>query len=640
MNIKQLLSFLLAAILLGQPVVLSAQETDNYRPNYSVGPDTFPNLLNAFSTPEVPDISLANSARLDQLLRQGTLYLSLDDALALAIENNLDLAVSRYDPMIAETDLLRAKSGQQLRGVQTQISTLSTGNSIGGGGGGGGDGSGVTGRAGAGGGGGGGGGAGDASSFFGTQSVSLDPVLFAGIDWGHTSSPQASDFVVGSNVLVVEDSTSNIGIRQGFITGATASLVYANRHSDSSSINANLNPTNRANLTLSVNQPLLRGFGLAVNKRNIVVAKRNQTITDLAFKQQVMEVVGRVANLYWDLVSLRAAAASARESLDLAQKLYTDNQRRVEIGTLAAIEVVRAEAEVAAREEELTIAETRVQLQETLFKNAISVNGMSSPSLMSSRIMPTDAIEVPSSEQMAPIEELMQQALETRPDIERTRMQLGNTDINLKAIRNARLPSLNLSFDFTNNGLAGLINPAYNGGSLPAEFFLGGAGTALDQIFSRNFPDYRVGINLSIPLRNRQAQADLAATLLQKRQSEIGLVQTSNSIRVEVQNAVIGLEQARARYNSAIKTVALQERTLEAEQKKFDLGASTIFLVVQAQRDLAIARSQKIGSQNSYVVARTALEQATGNILEAHNITLEEAVTGVVHRPANALPAN
>ena len=639
MNTTQLSSVLLAAFLLSQPFALSAQEMRTKRPDYSAGPDPFPSFWNVFKVPKVPDIQLANSARLDELLRQGTLYLSLDDALALAAENNLDLAVARYNPMIAETDLLRTKSGQQLRGVQTQISTLSTGNSIGGGGGGGGEATGVTGRAG-GGGGGGGGGQGDAASFFGTQSVNLDPVLFGGIDWGHNSNPQASNFVVGSNVLILEDSTASVGLRQGFVSGATATLIYANRHSDSSSINANLNPTNRANLTLSINQPLLRGFGKQVNTRNIIVARRNQQITDLAFKGQVQEVVTRVTNIYWDLVSLRSAAASARESLALAQKLYNDNTRRVEIGTLAAIEVVRAEAEVAAREEEVTIAQTSVRLQETLFKNAISVNGMSSPSLVSSRIMPTDSIQVPTNEQLGPAEELMQLALSSRPDIAQTRLQLGNTDINLKAIRNARLPNLTLSVDLTNNGLAGQVNPNFTGNQIPSAFFIGGPATALDQIFTRNFPDYRVGINLSIPLRNRQAQADLAATLLQKRQAEIGLTQTSNSIRLEVQNAMIGVEQARARYNSATKTVALQQKTLEAEQKKFDLGASTIFLVVQAQRDLAIARSQQIGAQNSYVVARTALDQATGRILEAHNISLEEAIEGVVRRPANALPAN
>ncbi len=638
MNNKQLLNSLLAVILVAQPLAVSAQDTQGTRIDYSKGPNTFPNLFRAYDTPVVPDIQLANSDRLDQLLSQGTLYLSLDDALALAIENNLDLAVARYNPMLADTDLLRAKSGQQLRGVQTQISTLSTGTSIGGGGGGGGEATGITGRAG--GGGAGGGGQGDAASFFGTQSVNLDPTMFGGLDWGHNSNPQASDFVIGSNVLVIEDSTAFLGVRQGFITGATASVIYANRHSDSSSINANLNPTNRSNITLRVEQPLMRGFGKSVNTRNIRVARRNQVITDLAFKQQVIEVVARVADLYWDLVSLRAAAASARESLDLAQKLYQDNTRRVEIGTLAAIEVVRAEAEVAAREEELTIAETRVRLQQTLFKNAISVNGMSSPSLASSRIMPTDSINVPASEDLGPTEELMRLALAIRPDIEQSRLRLGNTDINLKAIRNARLPSVNLSFDFTNNGLAGQLNPNFQGSSIPSEFFIGGPGTAFKQILRRNFPDYQVGININIPLRNRQAQADLAATLLQKRQAEIGLTQASNSIRVDVQNAVIGVEQARARHNSAVKTVTLQQRTLEAEQKKFDLGASTIFLVVQAQRDLAIARSQEIAAENNYVVARTALDQATGRILDAHNITLEEAVHGRVARPANAIPSN
>ena len=297
-----------------------------------------------------------------------------------------------------------------------------------------------------------------------------------------------------------------------------------------------------------------------------------------------------------------------------------------------------------AREEELTLAETRIQLQESLFKNAISVNGVASPSLLHTEIIPTDTIRVPPAEQIGEVDELMEMALAARPDVETAEIQLETRDINLKAIRNARLPTVDLSIDLTNNGLAGQENTAFVG--IPgqdagiSEFFLGGLGTSMAQILRRNFPDYRIGVNLRIPLRNRQAQADLTATLLERRQAEIRLRQTKNGVRVEVQNAAIGLQQARARYQSALKSRQLQEQTLEAEQKKFDLGASTIFLVVQAQRDLAIARSQEIAAMNSYVIARTELDRSTGSILEAHDITLAEAYDGVVRRQADVIPAS
>lgn len=644
MDIRRILSLLLALALWLQPMLLSAQEYRRQNFDYSQGPQTWPKLWNAFETPDVPELDLHNSGRLDQLIRAGSLYLSLSDAVALAVENNLDIAWARYTPLVAQTDLLRAKSGQQLRGVQTQISTLSTGLSVGGGQAArGGNATGITGRAGTAGGGG-GGGAGDASSFFGTQAVNLDPILFGGIDWGHFSNPQTSDFVTGTTSFINERSNSNLGARMGFKTGGQATLLWANTRSDTNAVTNNFNPSLRSNVTLTYTQPLMRGFGIAVNTRNITVAKRNQQVSDLAFKEQVITIVVRIQQLYWDLVSLRANADSAREALRLANKLYEDNRRRVEIGTLAPIEIVRAEAEVAARQEDLTIAETQMLLQETLIKDAISVNGIASPSLQFVRIIPTDRIEVPDEEDLGAVDQLMSAALDNRPDVEQARIQLGNRDINLKAIRNARRPRLDLSFDFTNNGLAGQVNDAFvprpGQDATVSEFFLGGLGTSLGQIFRRNFPDYQVSLNLVVPLRNRQAQADLTATMLEGRQAEIRLRQTSNSIRTEVQNAVIGIQQARARYVSAVKGRVLQERTLEAEQKKFDLGASTIFLVVQAQRDLTLARSQEIAAMNNYQLAEVEFDRAMGTTLEENGITIDEAYSGVVAKSPSALPVS
>lgn len=645
MDLRRFFSVLLAVLTALQPLALTAQEYRRTTFDYSRGPDTWPVFWRAYDTPTVPELSLSNSGRLDQLIIDGKLYLSLSDAIALAIENNLDLAWARYSPLVAQTDLLRAKSGQQLRGVQTQISTLSTGLTTGGGQGArGANATGITGRAGAAGAGGGGGGQGDASSFFGTQAANLDPIMFGGIDWGHFSNPQTSDFVTGTNTFITERSNSNVGVRKGFKTGATATLVWANSRIDQNSIRNNFNPSLRSNVTLNINQPLLRGFGLAVNTRNITVAKRNQQISDLAFKDQVITVVVRIEQIYWDLVSLHANADAAREALGLSEKLFEDNKRRVEIGTLAPIEIVRAEAEVAARQEDLTIAETQILLQETVLKDAISVNGINSPSLQHVQIVPTDRINVPPTRDDIDLDRMMTFALKSRPDVEQSRIQLGNREINLKAIRNGRLPRLDLSIDVTNNGLAGSVNEDFlpQAGQSPilSEFFLGGLGTAAAQIFRRNFPDYQVSLNLTIPLRNRQAQADLTATLLEQRQAQIRLRQTENSIRTEVQNAVIQLQQALARYETSVKSRELQERTLEAEQKKFDLGASTIFLVVQAQRDLALARSQEIAAMNNYALAQVEIERATGQTLEENGISIAEAYDGVVSRAPDAVPQN
>ncbi|MCY4534064.1 MAG: TolC family protein, partial [Bryobacterales bacterium] len=391
-------------------------------------------------------------------------------------------------------------------------------------------------------------------------------------------------------------------------------------------------------------QPLLQGFGVAVNTRNIKVAKNNNEISNLQFKLQVEEVVARVAGIYWGLVSLRAQVESQRQNLALAKKLYNDNKRRVEIGTLAPIEIIRAEAEVAAREADLTAAQTEVQLQETILKDAISVNGIASPTLLHAEIVPTQDIEIDPDEVMEPVANLMDIALAARADMEQNRIRLENTDLGLAGVKNGLLPSADLVVDLTNNALAGSENALFRGlpgeNSIISPFFLGGLGTAGGQLLRRNFPDYQVRVQLNIPLKNRQARADYTAALLEKRQQEIRFVQAGNAIRTEVQSATIRIQQARARYAAALKAQELQEQTLDAEQKKYNLGASTIFQVVQAQRDLANARTSVIATQNEYANAQINLNRATGHMLTAHNISIAEAYDGVVNRRPDPLPAS
>jgi outer membrane protein TolC len=633
------LILLAACVLL--PAPLLPQTSGNTPHDYSLGTSAWPNFTRVYDMPEVPEVELGNSPRLDQLVREGKLYLSLSDAIALAIENNLDIAYARYGPRLADADILRAKSGGQLRGVQTQISTLSTGQSAAAGGGGaGGDFSGIEGRAG---GGGGGVATGDASSFFGTAVPNLDPALQGNIDWGHFSNPQTSNFTTGTNTFVRETSNSGIGITKGFLSGGRATIGWNNTRTLSNNVRTNFNPSVAGNIGITFRQPLWQGFGRSLNSRNITVAKNNREVSDLGFKQQVIETVAGIQSLYWDLVTFIANVRAREEDLRLSQKLYDDNRRRVEIGTLAPIEIVRAEAEVAAREQDLTLAVTRVQQQETIIKNAISKNGLASPSLLDAQIVPTDHIEIPEFEQIQPMQDLMTMALQARPEIVQSRIRLQNTDINLKGVRNAMMPQIDFVADVANNGLSGQVNqnflpiPGQEPPPTP-EFFLGGLGNTLSQVFRRNFPDYQIGVQLSIPLKNRRAQADMAAGLLEKRQGEIRLRQSENGIRQEVKNATIRLQQARAQFQAAEKSRILQERTLDAEQKKFNLGASAPYDVVLAQRDLALARTQEIVAQNSYVQAKIELYRSTGQTLQINNISIDDAYSGNVSKPPDPIP--
>ncbi len=610
------------------------------QPDYSKGASAWPNLGRVYETPQVAPLVLHDSNRVERLIYNGKLYLSLGDAIALALENNLDVAYARYEPLKADTDILRAKSGAQLRGVQTQISTLSTGQSSGagssGGGGGSGNISGVQDNSSSGGS---SSSIGSASSFFGTQSVSLDPVLYGQYQWGHYTNLQTSNFVTGTSTVVNQQAFSGLGFQKGFTTGGTVNLNWNNSLSDSNQQRLFVNPSLRTALNLQISQPLLQGFGRSVNARQIRVARNNREVSDLVFKQQIIAVVSRIQLSYWDLVTLRAMVDARREDLRVAQQLYDDNKLRVGIGTLAPVDLTRSEGEVAQRRQDLTLAEGRVRRQEVLIKNSLSADGLSSPYLSNVEILPTDAMmKVPEVEEIQPVQDLVAEALQSRPELAQSRIQLTNNDMDLKAIRNAMLPSVNVYANLTNNGLVGQFNDTGEGVEV-SDYFLGGLGKGLGQVFRRNFPDYVAGVQVSFPLKNRRAQADMAASLLERRQQDIRLRQQENSIRADVENVVIDLQEARAQYEVAREGRVLQEKTLDGEQQRFNLGRADILSVVQAQRDLALARIQELSAQNSYVRARVNLQLTTGKTLESNHIQLDEAYKGTVSREPDPIPA-
>jgi outer membrane protein TolC len=377
-------------------------------------------------------------------------------------------------------------------------------------------------------------------------------------------------------------------------------------------------------------------------------------VSELVFEQQVITTVSNIIALCWDLVSANEDVQVKRQALALNQKLYEDNKKQVEIGTLAPIEIIRAEAEVARSQQDLTVSETNLLQQETILKNALSRTGVASPGLGDARIVPTDKIRMPENEAVEPIQDLVERATRGRPELQQSRLNIESAKIGLTGSKNALLPSIDAFANLQNNGLSGSLNvlpqppvPGAPPGTpiVPRNpnsvdgFFLGGYGTALGQIFRRNFPDYTVGVTLNIPLRNRAAQADMVRDQLTLRQSEIRLQQSLNQIRVEVQNALISLQQARARYQTAVKNRILQEQTLDAEQKKYALGASTIFFVIQAQRDLTAAQASEVAALSTYARARTELERATGQTLPANSIQIEEAMKGTVTRAPSPIPA-
>jgi outer membrane protein TolC len=595
----------------------------------SNGGGRFSGLTRNYRFQELAPVDLANSNRLESLLRAGNIYLSLQDAIALALENNLDIAYQRYGGMNASANVLRAQSGGPLRGVPTNVQTATTSALSQ---------AGVTNVA----------GTASASSSSGTTSAggtiitatgtsipNFDPsvyFLYAGF---HQSSPQANTVTTGTTSVVVNGTTSSFGYSQGFATGTSVSASWNTTKVSSNNLYNLLNPNSVANLNLTVTQHLLQGFGLAVNTRNIRIARNSQKITDMAFKQQVIVTVAQIIAAYWDLVSFGENVKVKEQALALSQRLYEDNKKQVEIGTLAPIEIVRAESEMATNQQALVNAQTQVLQQETLLKNALSRTGVASPSISEAHIIPTDRIRIPDLAQIEPAQDLVARALENRPEVAQGRIGIESTKIGLQGTRQELWPSLDVQASLQNNGLAGQLTPV--GGA--DQFFIGGFGTAMSQVFRRNFPNYSLGFQLNVPLRNRAARADMVMDQISLRQQELSQQRLINSIRVDVRNALIAVQQAQAAYQAAVKARQLAEQVLDAEQKKYALGASTIFFVIQYQRDLAQARSNEVAAESVSAKAQVQLDQAVGRTLEVNNISIDEALKGKVARVPSALPA-
>jgi outer membrane protein len=584
-----------------------------------------------------------DSARIRDLIRGGQMYLSLQDAIALALENNLDLELQRYGLRIAETDTLRASGGGILRGVGLAVNETPAGV--------GGPGSPLNNSA--------------ATGVTPSTSVPTnvtdtqliqeqqnnlavtgtfpfstgpliplyDPAITGQFLAQHLTTPQTNLVVTGTPSLINNNVAGNLAYVQGFSSGAQVNGGFQNLRTDSNSSRNLINPYYNSSLGITLTQPLLRGFGSAVNRRFIRIAKNSERISDFIFRQQVISTVSGVIRLYTDLVSLNEDLRVKQQNLATAQRLAEDNANKVEQGTLAPIELTRAQAQVAAARQDYINSEGFVRQQELILKNVLTRNVSADVLVHSARIVPTDALTIePLPDQ--PVEDLVKTALENRPEMQAAKLQIENSEISIKGSRNGLKPQLDLVANAANSGLAGGANPLFTG-ALPPGGLLGygeGIGSALEQVLRRDYPTYSVGINLTLPVRNRIAQADLARDEIQLRQSEIRTKQLENQIRLEVEDALIALQRTRAAYDAAEESRKLQEQSLDIEQERFKEGLSTNFLVIQYETYAAQARSTEVVARGAYAKARTQLERALGVTLPNNNVSIDEALKGQVAR--------
>jgi outer membrane protein len=578
---------------------------------------------------QVAPARLSNSPRLESLVRAGNLYLSVRDVIALVLENNLDIAVQRYSPYLAREMLRRTEGGGLLRSVDTPIaagptSVSTAGISV--------NANGLAGGAGLSSGGG-------IVTQIGPVPPNLDPQFYVGEFIGHNTVPETNLVLDQTSALTTDYHQIVFQYNQQFITGTSAQLTFYDNHSLQNTPVNLFNPFNTSFLDLQINQPLLQGFQIGVNNRDIRIAKNNMKIGNLQLKLQVATTVAAALNLYWDLVSFVDSVRIKEEALATSQKLYDDDQKMVKIGSLPAVEVTRAAAQVSISKEDLLFAQTNVQQQEIVLKNALSRNAMANTWLDEVHIVPLDPIEVPKTDDLKPLPELLPQALANRIEIEQSKVNIDSQKIAIRGSRNGLLPSLQAFVELTNNGLSGPVNPTYDGccGN-PDPYFIGGVGTALGQVFRRDFPNYSAGLTLNIPFRNRQAQADYVTDQLQLRQAELRLQRAANQVTVDVKTATIGVQQARARYETAVDTRKLAQQSLKDEENRFQHGVSSVTLVIQAQRDLASDEDAEVQAMANYTHAKIAFDLAMGRTLDVNHISMQEAVDGRVARES-LLPA-
>jgi outer membrane protein len=642
--LHKILVVLLAAFLLHAQQVPIATPLERQPKTITDGWGT---IIRGYKSPNPDPVRLSNSPRFQNLIRDGKLYLTLQDAVALALENNLDIELERYTPQIAETEVLRAEAGNLLRGIPTTVQEGTAGvgppqasgdiqangalplgggvvpalNNL--------TGPGIT----------------TDLSIIGSIPLStgpalpdLDPTIIASASWNHTSEPQNSTFLPNLLSLNADTTVASLGIQKGFSSGGAVSLTWNTTYQK---INDPLfldNPATYSNINLTFIQPLLQGFGRAVNNRYIRIARNNRNVSQNVFKQQLISTVYAAIRLYWDLVSLTEDVRVRGEAVASAKRLLEDTRQSLSEGTAAPIDVTRTQAEVSRRQRDLDVARTLARLQNQILKDYLTRTAID-PAVAAIEIVPVDRPQFIEDEKLSELGDLVATGLRLRPDLTQAHLQLENSQISLKGSRSAVLPQLNLVASAQNSSLVGDPNPFLLGlpgaaSPIANPFFLGSFGDGMRQVFHRNFPDYGAGVSLNIPLTNKSARADVARDQLQLRQQQIRLRELEKQVQLEITNGLIAVQQARDTYHAARQERIFEEENVQAETERLTVGASTSYLVIQYQRDLTAARSAEVSALSAYVEAKAALQRAIGTILDENGVSMSDALRGVVARPS------
>ncbi len=609
----------------------------------------FPNFLKTYEPKAVTAPVTTNSQRLDGLVHNGKIYLSLADAIVLALENNYDIAIQRYNLDIADTDLLRARAGSNLLGVSSGLvegtlsGTTTSSSSLSSGGGPGGTSTAVGGA------GSGAGGIVVTTNGTGPTPEQMDPVLSGTIQLERTTSPQATPFGSGGPTLNQNTDEYNFNYNQGFITGTQLLVAFDNSRITTNSIFNPYSPQLQSTFRATVTQHLLNGFGPGINGRFIIEAKNDRRISDSAFRQQILYTINQVENIYWVLVSDYEDVQAKQRGLEQSSRLASDNRKQLQIGTLAPLDVLNADNQVSTDTQALITSQTKLEYQQLIMKQAISRN-LNDPALYGAPVIPTDRVSlIEMAEERTPVEELVQKAYANRPEIEQNILNLRNNEITLRAVKNNLLPTLDVYGFYGAAALGGAKSP-----SCSTEFFgpdacdvpTVGYGTTFSNLFNSSGPDKGAGFNLNIPLRNRTAQSLQARALLEYRQAEMRLQQLYIQVRIQVINAQYALTNDRAAVQAALAAREYNFQSYQAEVKKLRLGASTTANVLQQERNLASAENNVISAEATYATDRASLEQLLAETLDQYGIQLSDAVTGRVSRdpiipglePAKAAP--
>jgi outer membrane protein TolC len=614
LSLKSLLSAVLAGILAGAPASPVLAQDPAPPPqqqaslqggvpislglskfHYTNSPGLFPNFTAPYRTWYVNPGALINSPRLEQLIQSGKMNLTLQDAIALALENSMDIVVQRYNPWMADTSILKTKAGGFGYGVPNSLSAGSTAN---------------------------------------LPTLIFDPYLTQNISITSglipVNNPLTSGAGTGTNGIAslgIHQSIFNTGFSQGFSTGTTLNVFWDNTRSSSTSPFNLFDPAVQSSIGISFSQQLLQGTGRDVTRRNILIAENNRKIADLAFAQQAITTVTNTITAYWELVYARANVKVQQQAVTVSQKLYNDNKKQLEIGTMAPLDVTRAESELATDTQNLIVAQTTQLQDELVLKNFISKDPTAS-NLIDVEIVPTDKPDAPQSIQLAPFAEAVKEAFVNRPDVQEQILNLRNGEIDVKATKNALLPLATLTGTYSSTGLAGNSLTA----TTPPVIDRTGLSDSMSQVFHNRFPEYSVGVNLTLPLRNRSAQADSVHAQLTQRQLEAQMQQIKNSAVLDVRNTSIALEQGRAQVQAASKARELQQQTFDAEDKKYRLGASTVYNVILTQRDLITAQGTELRALANLAEAKANYERALGRTLQINSVTIAGAKQGDIER--------